>query len=107
MEKKVKRVDDSSSVAVKEEVKNTVVKSVSEASSLSDIIWNDIKDRDIEMFALPGQKVFQYCKPIKLEPSKLYVEISASAVLPALETAVGSKYSVNYFDKTIVSVSKK
>lgn len=57
-------------------------------------IWNDIKDKPIDMFALPNQLVNMYCKPVDIEPSKCYLKINASSVLPALELAVGPKYSV-------------
>lgn len=65
------------------------------------LIWNEIKDRNIEMFALPAQKVAHYCKPINIEPSKLYLRITASSVLPSLETACGSKFVVELLDKYV------
>lgn len=51
-------------------------------------IWNEIKDRSIDLFALPGQVVSGYCKPLNVEPSKCYLTITASSVLPALEIAL-------------------
>ena len=68
-------------------------------------IWQEIKDLEIEMFALPDQKVNKYCVPINIEPSKLYLRISATSVLPSLETACGKKFTVELVDK-YVTVSR-
>lgn len=68
-------------------------------------IWNEIKDKKIEMFALPDQFVCMHCHPVVIEPSKLYLLTNSSAVLPSLETAIGSGYSVEKLDK-FVAVSK-
>lgn len=67
-------------------------------------IWNEIRFKEIQMFALPGQTVAHYCKPVVVEPSKLYLLTTASAVLPSLEEAVGKNYVVESIDKyTVVS----
>lgn len=74
--------------------------------SVAGDIWEDIKDKGIEMFALPNQVVSMYVSPVDIEPSKLYLKFTASAVLPSLEVALAPKYSVERIDKFIV-VSKK
>ena len=67
-------------------------------------IWNEIKDKNIAMFALPGQKVSDYCKPAIVEPSKLYLLTTATSVLPSLEEAIGKEFVVEALDKyTVVS----
>ncbi len=67
-------------------------------------IWDEIKNKNILMFALPDQKVHQYCKPVMVEPNRLYLLTTASAVLPSLEHALGPKYVVELLDKyTVVS----
>jgi len=65
-------------------------------------IWNEIKDKDLEMFALPEQKIHQHAAPTVVEPSKLYLLTKASAALPAIETAVGKKYNVERVDRYVV-----
>lgn len=65
-------------------------------------IWSEIKDREIEIFALPFQKVFGHCYPVNIEPSKLYLTIRSSAVLPALEASCGPNYSVNMTDRFVI-----
>lgn len=62
-------------------------------------IWNEIKDKSIEMFALPDQTVSMHVHPVEIEPSKLYVLLTSTAVLPSLETALGKKYIVELVDK--------
>lgn len=64
-------------------------------------IWSEIKDLNIEMFALPNQVVQMHCHPVPIEPSKLYLISNSSAVLPSLEVAVGKKYIVELADKFI------
>lgn len=65
-------------------------------------IWNEIKDKEIEMFALPNQTVSQHCTPFPVEPSKLYLTIRSSAVLPSLEAACGSGYVVEMADRFVI-----
>lgn len=65
-------------------------------------IWNEIKDRNIEMFALPNQVVSMHVHPINIEPSKLYLTLNSTSVLPSLETAIGKKYTVELADKFVI-----
>ena len=68
----------------------------------ADRLWAEIKDKNIEMFALPSQKVSHHCTPTFVEPSKLYLLARSSAVLPALEVACGKGYVVELVDKYMV-----
>jgi len=68
-------------------------------------IWNEIKDKGIEMFALPDQKVHMHVHPVNIEPSKLYLLLNSSSVLPSLETAIGKNYVVELVNK-YVSVAR-
>lgn len=70
-------------------------------------IWNDIKDRPIDMFSLPGQTPAKYCEPVLVEPSKLYLHFTVSAVLPHLEIALKNKYDVELVDQFITVAHKK
>jgi len=75
---------------------------VEDVKTEADKIWEEIKDKSIDMFSLPNQQVFQYCQPIPIDPSKLYVKLQATSVLPSLEAAVGKKFEVSLLDKYIV-----
>lgn len=68
----------------------------------ADQIWDEIKNLNINMFALANQKVHMYCKPVIVEPSRLFLLASAGSVLPALEAVVASKYSVEKIDRFLV-----
>ena len=65
-------------------------------------IWLSIKDTRIDMFGLPGQTISTYCSPVMIEPSKLYLSYKSGAVLPAMETALVNKYSVELYEKFII-----
>ena len=65
-------------------------------------LWSEIKDKPLEMFALPGQTINQHAQPFPVEPSKLYLVTRASSALPAIETALGNTYTVELVDKYVV-----
>jgi len=73
-----------------------------EAKTPADVIWDEIKDLNIEMFALPGQKVHHYCKPVSVDPTKLFLLTTAGSVLPALESVVTPKYVVDKQERFLV-----
>lgn len=64
-------------------------------------IWDEIKNREIEMFALPDQRVWQHAEPILIEPTKLYLRTRSTSVLPSLETACGKKFTVELVDRYV------
>jgi len=68
----------------------------------SNLIWESIKDLDLDLFALPGQKIAQFCSPVEVEPSKLYLKIKVSSVLPALEMALSKKFAVERTERFVV-----
>jgi hypothetical protein len=65
-------------------------------------IWEEIKNKPIAMFGLPNQIISQYCAPTPVDPSRLYVMLTATAVLPSLEFAVGSGYTVELAGKYVI-----
>lgn len=69
-------------------------------------IWTEIKDVNLNLFALPGQTVEMYCHMIPVEPSRLYMTIKVSSVLTALEDALGKKFNFEVAGKFIL-VSRK
>lgn len=72
----------------------------------SDIIWEEIRNIQISLFALPGKTVEQYCKRVSIEPNKCFLLQSVSSVLPALEEAIGNKYNCELMQKYIVITRK-
>jgi hypothetical protein len=78
------------------------------APTVAETIWADIKDRPIEMFGLPNQTPANYCKPIMVEPNKLYLTLTttASALISALETAFKLRYDIEAVDRYIIMSNK-
>jgi hypothetical protein len=68
-------------------------------------IWEEIKVKDIDVFAMTS-KVEQYCEFVDIDPTKCYLTCKATAALPALETALGEKFTCTMVDKYVV-VEKK
>lgn len=65
-------------------------------------MWDEIKNRPIEMFGLPDQYVFQHATFVAVEPTALYVTIRSSATLPSLEAAIKGDFTVELADKFVV-----
>jgi hypothetical protein len=69
----------------------------------ADKIWAEIKDKRVNMYALPNQVVANYCTQAKIDPTRCFLLYkTASAIIPALEEAVGKAYTVEVMDKYIV-----
>src|ERR1700686_1224176 len=81
------------------------VKSIEEilVGSEAGQIWSEIKDKTIQMFALPDQKISDYAAPSPVEPSKLYLVARASSALPAIKAALGKNYTVDLVDRYLVA----
>jgi len=79
----------------------TKEKQTTSQQSVSKTIWAEIKDKDIDVFAMVS-KVSDYCEYIDIDEKKCYLVCKATAVLPALEMALGSNYKCNSSDKYIV-----
>jgi hypothetical protein len=71
-------------------------------TSEADIIWAEIRNLPIQMFALPNQVVEMHCTPVPIDPSKLYVSIRSAATLPALETTLAGRFTVEMADKWVI-----
>lgn len=64
-------------------------------------IWEEIKEKEINMFAL-SSKVSDYCEYKPIDTIKCFLVCKATAVLPALEIALGNKYTCSLVDKYVV-----
>jgi len=73
----------------------------------ADLIWAEIKNKPIMMFSLPGQKVSDYCRPAPIDPTRCFLLYKAGSAIPAIEEAVGSKYSCEGVEKYIIVSRKK
>ena len=68
----------------------------------SEKIWNEIKNLPIQMFGLPNQTVVQHCTPVSVDPSRLFLTVKSTSTLPALETTLGSNFTVELADKFVI-----
>lgn len=82
------------------------VKTHQQQPTVAEQIWSEIKSKEILMFALPGQKVSDYCTPVSIDPNRCFLVVKATATLPALEAAVGTDYECNAAEKYVI-VSRK
>lgn len=74
--------------------------------SIADAIWNQIKDINLNLFALPDQTVAKYCTPIPVEPTKLYLTVKVSSVLTALEDSLGKEFNFDAGGRFIIVTRK-
>lgn len=78
--------------SVKKETKEAT-NNETEVLTVADEIWNKIKDRSIDIYALPDQVISGHVKREKaLEkavPDTLHLILRSAAVYPALEEALG------------------
>ena len=68
----------------------------------SEKIWEEIKDKQVEMFSLPAQPVQKYAQMHLIDHNKLHLTSTIPALLPTLEVALAPKYKVELVDKFIV-----
>lgn len=65
-------------------------------------IWEQIRYRPIEMFALPNQIVEQHCTPFPVDPNRLFLTIRSTATLPSLEVSCGKDFVVEIADRFVI-----
>lgn len=70
--------------------------------TIAEKLWSEIKAKYIDLFGLPNQVIEMHASPITVEPTKLYLMIKSSAVLPALEMALAPSYKVEQLDRYVV-----
>lgn len=70
-------------------------------------IWNEIKNKPLNMFALQGMTVGKYCKPKELDPNRCFLQYTATAAIPAVEEAVKDKYDFEVAGQYIIVSRKK
>ncbi len=80
-----------------------VEKTVSKTNSQK--IWDEIKNKKIDMFSLPDQSVSMHCTPVWIDPDTLYMTYKASSVINQLEESLGTKYKFS-LDGKYISVKK-
>jgi hypothetical protein len=68
----------------------------------ADKIWDEIKNKQVALFALGGKRVSDWAQPHPCEPTKLFLTTNAPSLLPELEAVIGSNYVCEKQDRFIV-----
>jgi hypothetical protein len=69
-------------------------------------IWNDIKDRVLDIFGMKHQCVSDYCEFVPMRPDRCYLKFKVSATIPAVE-AVSPEYNFEQIGKYIILSRKE
>lgn len=88
------------------EVKVPEMKTIVVQHTNAEKIWNEIKNKPLDMFALAGQTAEKFCKVVPIDTEKLFLTYTVSAVIPAIEAVIGDKLQLETMDKFIV-ISRK
>jgi len=64
----------------------------------ADKIWEEIKGKPINMFALPNQRVIDHLDKINVPGDVLYVRLASGATVVSLEEAIGKEYELEQVD---------
>lgn len=82
------------------------MKKVEPTNTPASKLWDEIKVKKIDMFALPNQTVEMHCEPVVVDPTRLFLKPKSNAVLPSLEAALGDSFSIE-LAKHYLIVTKK
>lgn len=82
--------------------KSEKVEKVEKKITEADRIWNEIKGMSIDVYAIQNQVVEQHATMLPMPGDRLVLKLRSSAVLPALETAIGRKYEVELVEKYVI-----
>ena len=66
-----------------------------EIQTVSDLMWEAIKNLPIDMFGLPNQKVEDHVERVKMTPSEVHLKLRSSSVIASLERALPRKYELD------------
>lgn len=85
----------------------TEVKAKETKRSEADEIWEEIKDKSVEMFSLPNKKIEDFVERLKIPGAVLYLRPTAPAIIAAIGPAIGDKYEVNTTEKNYLQIVRK
>ena len=74
---------------------------------LADRMWSSIKEKKIDIFSLPNQKVKDHCQQVQVVPTELWLKPKSPAVLPALEQSFSEYLFELTSDCKFIVVRKK
>lgn len=75
-------------------------------TSESEKMWSEIENLPMNIFSLPNQKVSDHTKKVSASGDNLLLKPKSSAVVPALEEAIGSGFDINLADNGYILVTR-
>jgi len=70
------------------EVKKEKTAAVKKAPTRSDVIWDQIKNVEVEIYALPEQTIGKHVERLEVTDDMVHVRLKSPAILPAMELAL-------------------
>lgn len=73
----------------------------------ADLMWDQLKSVDLNMFGIPNQTIEKYCQPIPANPNELTLKMreakkNATGVVSVMSQVLAPKYEVDLNDRYIV-----
>ena len=72
----------------------------------ADKIWEEIKDRPIDIFGLTNKKVSDYIVKIGIPDESLHVKLLVGAAIVGLEQSLGSDYDIELAEQQYLIISR-
>ena len=73
----------------------------------ADLIWDEIKDKEVQIYALPNQLLSNHVTKLPIPGACLYLRTNSPAIQSMLETVIGDKYEVHVTEKGYLQISRK
>lgn len=80
---------------------------MNEKVTLSDKIWKEIENKQINLFSLPNQTIGQHVRRVPGVPSELYLEPLTPAIVVAIEEVLPSRFQLTQAKNGWIIISEK
>lgn len=91
----------------KQPLEETVVKKTAPKKTEADVIWDEIKELPIAMYALPKQTVQDHVIRRVLPGKAVYLRPKSPAVVASLGEALGEDFTVDVVDGGFIVVARR
>lgn len=61
---------------------------MAEKLTRADVIWNQIKNIKVDIYALPNQTLEKHVERVKVSDDSVHIKLNSPAILPAMEEAM-------------------
>jgi hypothetical protein len=77
-----------------------------EKKTIGDEIWAEIKDKEIQMYALPSQTVADHVTRKAVPGDLVFLKPKSPAVVASLQEAIGNDYICNVLEGGTITVER-